>query len=71
MSASRGQPVYVCTHVAEDGEPIMRVVRDAQEEWQVLCDADHFEETRAVVWHLKHVVKTTPSLLTVAMTSSV
>ena len=35
------------------------------EEWQVLCDADHYEETHAVVWHLSHVAKTTPTLLAV------
>jgi hypothetical protein len=63
LGAAPGQPVYVCTHVAEDGEPVMRVVRDHQEEWQLLCDADHFEDQRAVVWHLSHCVKTTPSLL--------
>ena len=63
LGATPGQPVYVCTHVAEDGEPVMRVVRDHGEEWQVLCDADHFEDARAVVWHLSHCVKTAPSLL--------
>ena len=69
LPATPGQPVYVCTHVAEDGEPVMRVVRDVSpdnaEEWQVLCDADHAVETRAVVWHLRHVAKTSPSLLAV------
>ena len=65
LPATPGQPVYVCTHVAEDGEPVMRVVRDAQEEWQVLCDADHYDDTRAVVWHLSHVAKTSPTLLAV------
>ena len=63
LGATPGQPVYVCTHVAEDGEPVMRVVRDVQEEWQLLCDIDHFEDARAVVWHLSHCVKTAPSLL--------
>jgi len=38
---------------------------DNAEEWQLLCDADHFEESRAVVWHLSHCVKTAPSLLAV------
>ena len=65
LPATPGQPVYVCTHVAEDGEPVMRVVRDVQEEWQVLCDADHYDDTRAVVWHLSHVAKTSPTLLSV------
>jgi hypothetical protein len=65
LGATRGQPVYVCTHVAEEGEPVMRVVRDAQEEWQVLCDADHNDDTHAVVWHLSHVAKVSPSLLAV------
>jgi hypothetical protein len=65
LGATRGQPAYVCTHVAEEGEPVMRVVRDAQEEWQVLCDADHYDEKHAVVWHLRHVAKTSPSLLSV------
>jgi hypothetical protein len=67
LPATPGQPVYVCTHVAEDGEPVMRVVRDVQEEWQVLCDADHVDDTRAVVWHLSHVAKTSPSLLAVQL----
>lgn len=67
LPATPGQPVYVCTHVAEDGEPVMRVVRDVQEEWQVLCDADHFEDTRAVVWHLSHVAKVCPTLLSVEL----
>lgn len=65
LPATPGQPAYVCTHVAEDGEPVMRVVRDAQEEWQVLCDQDHYDQTHAVVWHLSHVVKTSPTLLSV------
>jgi hypothetical protein len=67
LGATKGQPVYVCTHVAEDGEPVMRVVRDHGEEWQLLCDADHYEESRAVVWHLSHCVKTAPSLLAVEL----
>ncbi|MDX6266094.1 MAG: hypothetical protein QOD70_834, partial [Frankiales bacterium] len=45
LPATPGQPVYVCTHVAEEGEPVMCVVRDrapdGAEEWQLLCDADH------------------------------
>ena len=71
LEATTGQPVHVCTHVAEDGEPVMRVVRErgpnGEEEWQVLCDADHYDETRAVIWHLSHAVKTTPSLLSVEL----
>jgi hypothetical protein len=63
LGATPGQPVYVCTHVAEDGEPVLRVVRDQGEEWQLLCDADHAEDARAVVWHLSHCVRTAPSLL--------
>ena len=65
LPATPGQPVYVCTHVAEEGEPVMRVVRDHGEEWQVLCDADHYDEARAVVWHLSHVAKVSPTLLSV------
>src|SRR4051794_21267315 len=67
LPATPGRPVYVCTHVAEEGEPVMRVVRDVQEEWQVLCDADHQDDTRAVGWHLSHLAKTSPSLLPVGL----
>jgi hypothetical protein len=63
LGATPGQPVHVCTHVAEDGEPVMRVVRDHDEQWQLLCDLDHSAETRAVMWPLSHCVKTAPSLL--------
>jgi hypothetical protein len=58
----------VCTHVATGGEPIRVARRDESVDpvdtgWQFHCDLhDHGGDADAVVWSIRHVVETDPTV---------
>ena len=45
--------VIVCSHVAEDGLPVLYVSHDADDDWQFLCGGDdhtRVEQVRFACW---------------------
>jgi hypothetical protein len=62
---------FVCTHVAEGGEPIGFVAREASEthaeDWTFHCGREHvWSEKNVVLWHVAHVIRGAPSLREIA-----
>jgi hypothetical protein len=68
FALDRHAAVLVCTHVWDDGLPIVTVSHDADGGWQFLCDADHTEcsASEAKLVCLEHVIARDPSVNAVA-----
>lgn len=60
---------FVCTHVADDGEAILFVARERDdergEEWSFHCGADHGQDDAGQIrlWHLSHALRAAPSVV--------
>jgi hypothetical protein len=57
---------YVCTHVWNDGAPILWVSHDAEGDWQFLCGGVHDDPAQGLLIGLAHVVERDPSVNRVA-----
>jgi hypothetical protein len=61
------QKSYTCTHVLEDGQPILRVSHDVDDgAWQFLCDGLHEDAAVGRVVCLGCMVERDPSLQALA-----
>jgi Domain of unknown function (DUF4262) len=56
FSEPRNAAVFVCSHVLDDGLPILRVSHDADGDWQFLCGAEAHEVEHARLVCLEGVV---------------
>ncbi len=68
MAVDDSGAAVVCSHVAEEGKPILLATRDAPVDpvdsgWQFLCGAAEEDTERARVWSIRSVLKEDPSLL--------
>ena len=52
--------VFVCSHVFEQGHPVLYVVHDDEGDWQFLCGGDHDDGPRVIA--LSHMLQRDPSL---------
>ena len=61
---------FTCAHVLENGEAILRVLRETDDErgedWCILCGADEHATDDLRVVHISHLVRSAPSLVDVS-----
>jgi len=59
-------PAFSCTHVVDDGEPVLWAAREADvqrgEDWSAHCGAPAHETADMRVVHLAHLVRSAPSI---------
>ncbi len=57
--------VFICTHIIEEGKPILYVTHDNDGYWQFLCGDSHTEEQAKIV-SLMYVYKMDKSIKKIA-----
>lgn len=61
LKFSNNPSVFTCSHVLDDGKPILYVSHDKNGDWQFLCGGLHkVEDGRLVAW--KEIMQIDPAL---------